>query len=398
MLVPQSVGVMKQLLDEFKPVFNKPQHRNFSTYITGLVACEGKKNIKNINNAFTEHRDQSTLNRFITEPSWSLKKLEEKRLKLAREELPVKQGSTGTLIIDDTITEKTGKKMEYTGYHYDHAEGKSVMGRSLVTSHYVNGGVEYPAGLRLYVKKETCVEERLLFRTKIQLAVEQIRAFKAPHRTNTVVAFDSWYFCSKVVEAAGSKGFDWVTQAKSNRVIKWRGARMNVTELAESLPADSFRWICVGGDLYYLRGFRVWMNGVGRVRLVVSREEDGFNFYVSNRVDWSERRVVAAYRRRQSVEVYIRDVKQNLGLGECQARRGRGAIIHWHLVYTAYTLLALLRRSLVSANGRLCGVLKTTGDMCRWVKKQCLRRLVDVVMAMTRRRAKAETVYKMLQI
>ena len=140
------------------------------------------------------------------------------------------------------------------------------------------------------------------------------------------------------------------------------------------------------------------MNGVGRVRLVVSREEDGFNFYVSNRGDWSERRVVSAYRRRQWVEVYIRDVKQNLGLGECQARRGRGAIIHWHLVYTAYTLLALLRRSLVSANGRLCGVLKTTGDMCRWVKKQCKRRLVDVVMAMTRRRAKAETVYKMLQI
>ncbi|MFH1179079.1 MAG: transposase [Candidatus Bathyarchaeota archaeon] len=118
MLVPQSTDVMKQLLDEFKPVFNKPQHRNFSTYILGLIACEGKKNIKNINNAFTEHRDQSTLNRFITEPSWSLRRLEEKRLRLARERLQVKNGSTGTLIIDDTITRKTGKHMEYTGYHH----------------------------------------------------------------------------------------------------------------------------------------------------------------------------------------------------------------------------------------------------------------------------------------
>jgi len=140
------------------------------------------------------------------------------------------------------------------------------------------------------------------------------------------------------------------------------------------------------------------MNGVGRVRLVVSREEDGFHFYVSNRVDWSVRRVIEAYRRRQSVEVYIRDVKQNLGLGEYQARRGRGAIIHWHLVYTAYTLLALLRCSLVSASRGLRGVLRTIGDMCRWVKKQCLRRLVDLVMAMTMRHAKPETVYKKLQI
>ncbi|MFH1179081.1 MAG: transposase [Candidatus Bathyarchaeota archaeon] len=173
---------------------------------------------------------------------------------------------------------------------------------------------------------------------------------------------------------------------------------MNVTELAESLPADSFNRIWVRGDMYCVRGFRVWMNGVGKVRLVVSREDDGFHFIVSNRVDWSVRRVVSAYRRRQSVEVYIRDVKQNLGLGECQARWGRGAIIHWHLVYTAYTLLALLRCSLVSASGRLRRFLKTCGDMCRWVKKQCLRRMVDLVMAMARRRAKAETVYRMLQI
>ena len=316
MLVPQSTDVMKQFLDEFKPVFNKPQHRNFSTYITGLIACEGKKNIKNINEAFTEHRDQSTLNRFITEPSWSLQRLEETRLRLAREGLPVKQGSTGTLIIDDTITKKTGKHMEYTGYHYDHSEGKTVMGHSLVTSHYVNGEAGYPVGLRLYVKKEDCLERRRRFKTKIQLAVEQIKGFKAPPGTETVAAFDSWYFCRRVVEAARSMGFDWVTQAKSNRVIRWRGVSMNVTELAESLPAGLFRSLMIGGDLYCLRGFRVWMNGVGRVRLVVSREEDGFHFYVSNRVNWSVRRVVAAYRRRQSVEVYIRDVKQNLGLGE----------------------------------------------------------------------------------
>jgi len=58
------------------------------------------------------------------------------------------------------------------------------------------------------------------------------------------------------------------------------------------------------------------MNGLGEVRLVVSREVDGFHFYVSNGVDWTVRRVVEAYRVRQSIEVYYRDVKQNLGLEE----------------------------------------------------------------------------------
>jgi len=140
------------------------------------------------------------------------------------------------------------------------------------------------------------------------------------------------------------------------------------------------------------------MNVVGVVRLAVSREADGFHFYVSNRVDWTGRRVVEAYRRRQSMEVYYRDVKQNLGLGGYQLRSGRGAIIHCHLVYAAYTLLALLRRSLLGVSGRLRRVLGSIGGVCRWVKRQCLRCLVGWVMVKARRSAKPETVYLMLQI
>ena len=150
----------------------------------------------------------------------------------------MKPSSIGILVIDDTITRKTGKKMEYTGIHYDHTEGKTVMDHSLLASHCVNGDSEYHMGFRLYVKKKARFEERLRFRTKIELAVKQIKSFKPPPRTNTVLAYDCWYFCSKVVEAARVRGFDWVTQAKSNWVIKWRGARLNVTELAESLPVD----------------------------------------------------------------------------------------------------------------------------------------------------------------
>jgi len=130
----------------------------------------------------------------------------------------------------------------------------------------------------------------------------------------------------------------------------------------------------------------------------VSREADGFHFFVSNRVDWSDRRVLEAYRVRQGIEVYYRDVKQSLGLGEYQLRSGRGAIIHWHLVYTAYTLLALLRRALVAASSRLGVVLGTVGGVCRWVKRQCLRRLVGWVMVKARRNGKPETVCRMLQI
>ena len=248
------------------------------------------------------------------------------------------------------------------------------------------------------MKKDTCHEEKKVFKTKIMLAVEQMEAFTPPAGAMTIVAFDSWYFCRQVVEAARKRGWDWVTQAEANRVIHLKGERMNVTELAESLPEERFRKVTVGGEAFSLSGFKAWMSKVGEVRLVVSREEDGFHFYVTNRLEWTDRRVVEAYRVRQSIEVFYRDVKQNLGLEEYQVRKGRGAIIHWHLVFTAYTLLALLRRSLRGAMGRLGRVLDTLGDVCRWVKRQCFRRLVDWLFLKFKQQTKPETIYRRLKI
>jgi len=236
MLVPSTASVMEELLKQFKPCFTKPQFRNFSTYILGLVASEGKKNIDTINRSFMDSRDQSTLNRFLTASPWSIQRLESKRLTLARQSLLPTEGSSGTLIIDDTINEKTGKHMEEAGYHYDSSQGKAVWGHDLVTTHYVNGDSEYPASLSLYVKKDTCHEEKKVFKTKIMLAVEQMEAFTPPAGAMTIVAFDSWYFCRQVVESARKRGWDWVTQAEANRVIYLKGVKMNVTELAESLP------------------------------------------------------------------------------------------------------------------------------------------------------------------
>ena len=385
-------------MEEFKPCFSKPQFRNFSTYMLGLVACEDKKNIDAINRCFMNAKDQSTLNRFLTTSPWNLQRLEEKRLQLVRTRLPVEEGSTGFLIIDDTINRKTGKHMEEAGYHFDSAEGKAVWGHDIVTTHYVNGETEYPVRLNLYIRKETCLKEQRIFKTKIQLAIEQINAFMPPNGTKTVVTYDSWFFCRQIVEAAAARGWDWITQAESNRIVHHKGEELNVTELAKRLPVGQFKMVKVKGEAYALCGLLVWMQKVGDVKLVISKEEDNFHFYVSNRLDWAEKQVLEAYKVRQSIDVFYRDAKQNLGLEEYQMRRGRGAIIHWHLAFNAYTLLALLRRSLGQASHRLGRCLVTLGDVCRWVKRQCFRKLVDWLYKKFRHQAKPETIYRQLKI
>ena len=399
MLISSNVDVLTGLLEEFRPCFSKPQFLNFSTYTLGLIACEGKKNIDTINRCFLNAKDQSSLNRFLTQSPWNLQKLEDKRLSMSRC-LPVEEGSTGYLLVDDTINRKTGKHMEEAGYHFDSAQGKAVWGHDIVTTHYVNGETEYPVRLSLYVKKKTCQKEQRVFKTKIQLAIEQIEAFMPPAGTNVVVAFDSWFFCRQIVEAVAAKGWDWVTQAESNRLVCLNGEETNVTALASGLLEKQFKTVKVKGEEFSLCGFEVWMSKVGSVKLVVAKEkeEDGFHFYVSNRLDWSAKQVLLAYKVRQSIDVFYRDAKQNLGLEAYQMRRGRGAIIHWHLAFNAYTLLALLRRSACLDSRLLRRCLATLGDVCRYVKDQCFRRLVDWIYQKFKHQAKPETIYRQLKI
>jgi len=398
MLVSSAVGVMEGLLEQFKPCFSRPQFRNFSTYILGLVACDGRRNVDAINRSFVDARDQSALNRFLTASPWSLQLFEARRLAFVRENLHVSEGSMGFLILDDTINKKTGLHMEDAGYHYDSSEGRAVWGHDLVTTHYVNGKVEYPVRLDLYVKKETCLKEGRTFKTRIQLACEQIEAFTPPAGTRTVLVYDSWFFCHQIVEAARAREWDWVTQAESNRIVHYEGQRMNVTELAETLPEKRFKTVNVRGEDFTLHGIEVWMPKAGNVKLVVSREKDGFHFYVTNRLDWSDRQVLEAYKVRHTIDDFYRNVKQNLGLEEYQMRKGRGAIIHWHLVFTAYTLLTLLRQSISKTSNRLGKCLTTLGDVCRWVKRQCFRRLVDWLYEKFKHQTKPETIYRKLKI
>jgi hypothetical protein len=398
MLIPSVIDSIDELLKNYQPCFSKPQFQNFSTYTMGLITCEGKKNIQAINRTFMSTKDQSSLNRFLTQSPWNPQPIQKKRLSLANQYLNVSQNPQGYFLIDDTINSKTGKHMEDAGYHFDSKIGKSVWGHDIVTTHYVNGTAEYPAGVLLYIKKKTCQQKGTEFKTKIQLAVEQIQAFKAPEGVRIMLGFDCWFFCHQIVDAARAREWNWVTQADSNRIAHYRNKKTNVTELAKSLVDERFRKVTVGGRTYSVCSLRVWMPKIGDVRLVVSKETDGFHFYVSNRLDYSGRQVLLAYKVRHRIEEFYRDVKQNLGLEAYQMRSGRGAIIHWHLVFCAHTLLTILRKSVAEADKRLAGTLATLGDLCRWVKKQCSRKLVDWIFLKFRHKAKPQTIYRLLKI
>lgn len=134
----------------FKPLFTKPSFSHFQKYAQGLMIGEkGKKNISAINSIFMDYKNQSSLNRFLTGYKWNEDELNEVKI---RNFLKRKKG--GILILDDSLIEKTGKRIEGVGFLFDHAKRKHILCHNFVSTHYVDQEDQVPLHLEMYVKKE----------------------------------------------------------------------------------------------------------------------------------------------------------------------------------------------------------------------------------------------------
>ena len=70
----------------FRQLLSVPQRVHFQRYLTGLMVSDNVT-VTGINSLFVERKDQSTLNRFLTEAPWSEKELNEARIRLMRQKL-----------------------------------------------------------------------------------------------------------------------------------------------------------------------------------------------------------------------------------------------------------------------------------------------------------------------
>jgi hypothetical protein len=97
-----------QYARRYRDLFSPSLQDHFERYLSGLYVCD-RRNAQMINDAFVvEIKDQSSLNRFLTEYEWSTEQVNERRLKLLRDDEQTRPRRSGVLPIDDTFNEKFG--------------------------------------------------------------------------------------------------------------------------------------------------------------------------------------------------------------------------------------------------------------------------------------------------
>ncbi len=135
-------------------------------------------------------------------------------------------------------------------------------------------------------------------------------------------------------------------------------------------------------DSYFTKSIRI-PDVDHRVRLVIlwdkKNDKEAKKMLVCNQTRWDVIRILKVYRCRWTgTECFHRDGKQQLGMGDCQLRNGRGQTRHMYMVFLAHSvLMRQLRQGRAYAWAR--ERLMTIGQACMTVLRQTLSDTIEWV-------------------
>lgn len=172
-------------LQELAFVMSQPAFANFVTLVTGWAFARRRTVTGMLVAAgVAGKRHHSAFHRFFAEATWSRDELGLAVLRLLE---PFLDEDQVLLAIDDTLARKRGKKMFGTGMHHDpllSSRGKAITnwGHSWVVLGVIVRFPLWPERVfclpilfRLYLNKQSAEQERRVYRTRPELALEMLR-------------------------------------------------------------------------------------------------------------------------------------------------------------------------------------------------------------------------------
>jgi SRSO17 transposase len=230
---------------------------------------------------------------------------------------------------------------------FDPVDKTYTKGHSFVTAVISFRGFVIPFAISFYVKKELCKGLKVSFKTKTKLSAEIISEFEVPEGINVTVLFDTYYLCGHVLKSCKKKGFHWVSYLKSNRNITKNGRKLKAGKYAKNLFYRISKSSLTINDenktvnYQFINAGVMKVSKVGDVRIIVSRKNKNKKILalVTDIIDLPASEIIKTYAKRWTIEVFFKESKQQLGLGQYQNRFYRAAVTHLHLVCFSYALL-----------------------------------------------------------
>jgi len=338
---------IQNLLSCFSEVFSRPSFKLFSSFIIGFIQL-GKEThtssmVQSLSFSFL-HRSLSSFTRFLGQNVWALEEVAETALEQFFHTLQIKTHSILFLIVDDTIIQKSGKKIPGCAWHRDHAQKAYVFGHQWVLFALLYKDFLLPLWAKLYHPKGT--KGWGSFQTKITMAKKMLQTLRLPVPCKVYLLVDSWYWAKELAQICRKYGYHMISQLKTTSVVSMNGEKTKVTTLSTIHWAYQEVSLFVYGKNKTLKIARFVgiIQGLGKVAVVVVKEKRKKDSYlVSTNLHLSALDIVKYYAKRWKIEQMIKDLKQRLGFGHYQVRNPQAIQRHVALVLLSYGILILLK-------------------------------------------------------
>lgn len=388
-------SIVEHYAPYFAPVFSPAAFIQFQRYVSGLLVSENKS-VEGINRlCIYESRNQSSLNRLLTESRFELAAVDQARFAMMHSIEAMRLKAKGVLSIDDTLLSHEGKHFAEIAYLYDHSQACYTWAHNLVTLHYSDDVTDYPlefelwrpaqlakieaglvaAGVKLKASKQALKESApdqwrqyllgvwrrhqkepavaALYDSKLRIAERLLTHFVTAHpELSLPVTFDSWYtepgFCHYLDQHLR---LAYVGTLKDDAVVQLKTGEATVSAFAKRLKEEHqqavvFRPITIPykGDkeTYYSYCATHRMTNFGKVRLVINHRHADLSdkpvCYITNQLHWQATGITRIRRHRWPVEVYHEEGKAD-GLDQYQLRDFTAIQRHIALVAVVYCLL-----------------------------------------------------------
>jgi SRSO17 transposase len=348
-------------------------------YCTGLLTAEGRKSAEPLAvvtaPASVSVQHQKLLH-FVANGPWSdervLAKVQEMVLPSIERREPIQ-----AWIIDDTSFPKQGKHSVGVHHQYCGQLGKQANCQVVVTLSIANHHASLPIAYRLYLpeawaadaerRKKARVPEEVTFKTKPEIALDQIRAACAAGVARGVVLMDAAYGAnSDLRHGISMLALSYVAGIVPTIMVQAvlddgkLAERVSAKELALSLPRKAWRTVTwrEGTNAPLASRFarvQVRTSPIRRARdrgeetLLIEwpeGEDEPTKYWLSNLPRrTSLRRLVDFAKLRWRIERDYQDLKQEIGLGHYEGRGWTGFHHHGTLCIAAYGFLVSERET-----------------------------------------------------
>ncbi len=239
----------------------------------------------------------------------------------------------GHLIVDDTVLSKIfSKSIQGVDFIYNTITGRTERGFCLVVLAWTNGEITIPINFRLWFNKSIYPNGK----SKTELAISLVEKFHKKINFKALLA-DGLYSTKAFLEFLCTKNINFLMKIHRNRMVT------NKEGVREQLQRHPVLKLMRNQRTKTLRGTWSELNLFFNVIKFRGRGGEYDQMYFVSNMELPDKEYKQLYKKRWTIEVMFRSMKQSLGITNCSSRNLQKQMLHFYAVFHSYTFLQVTK-------------------------------------------------------